>query len=177
MSDRWMPSSRARRFGAVPVRGRASARAVLLLFVLVLGGGCAPSVEEPEVRLAGVSVGGLGLEGGLLNVRLRVVNPNRFGLEASGLEYALELAESGGNDAEWMDVADGRLDQDLRVDANDSVLVEIPVRFEYRDLGSAVRSLLARGTFDYRVTGRVQLEEPLGRMIPFRKRGAVDIFD
>ena len=56
----------------------------LLLAALVVGAAaCVPRIEEPEVRLAGVRLGGLGLQGGLVYVRLSVVNPNRFGLEAA----------------------------------------------------------------------------------------------
>lgn len=159
---------------------RRSTRPALAL-IAALAAACSPNFEEPEVQLERISVGGIGLEGGRLDVHLRVTNPNRFALEASQLEYTLQFAEPAGRDSQeqedWIHVADGRSDRDVRVGARESVVVEIPVRFEYRDLGGAMRALLARGTVDYRVSGRVRLESPVGRTLPFSKTGAVDIFD
>ena len=111
-----------------------------LLAVAGLSGACVPDVREPDVRLDGIRVGGLGLEGGVLNVRLRVVNPNGFGLEASSLQYRLELADSTGDAVRWVPLAEGNRRQEMRVGPRDSTVVEIPGRFEYRDLGTGVRS-------------------------------------
>lgn len=156
---------------------RTRRTAGLLLAALLSVGGCMPSVQEPDVRLEGVRVRGLGLEGGVLDVRLMVVNPNGFALEASGLDYTMELAAPDEDEPRYTRFADGEFRDELRVDARDSAVVEIPVRFEYRDVGAAVRSLLAQGILDYRVSGSVRLQEPLRRSIPFRKSGSVDIFD
>jgi len=156
---------------------RKNVVAMTLLLALIGGAAaCSPGVEEPEVRLDGISVGGLGLEGGVLDVRVRVVNPNRFSLEASGLRYVMELASEEG-DGDFIRFAEGDFREELRVGARDSAVVEIPVRFQYRDVGSAVRTALRQGVLDYRVSGSVLLEEPLRRTIPFRKLGTVEVFD
>lgn len=153
----------------------------LARFGLILGLGlalpaCSAGVKEPEVRLDRVSVGALGLEGGVLRVRLAVINPNGFGLQADELAYLIEIADDGGTDA-WSPLTEGRFTDDIVVEARDSALVDIPVRFRYRDLGSAVRSMIATGTFDYRVSGSVHLVEPLRREIPFRRNGSIDFTD
>ena len=142
-------------------------------FGLSLLAGCSSAVKEPEVRLDRISVGALGLEGGVLRVRLQVLNPNSFGIQAEGLEYLIEVSEGGG-DEPWTSLSEGRFTDRITVEADDSALVEIPVRFRYRDLGTAVSAMLATGSFDYRVSGSVQLVEPLRREIPFRRSGAID---
>lgn len=151
-------------------------RALLGLALCFATTACSPGVEEPEVRLDRVSVGSLGLEGGVLRVRLAVVNPNRFGLQAERLEYRIEIADDAAPDS-WAPFTEGRVTDDIVVEGRDSALVEIPVRFRYRDLGPAVRSMIASGTFDYRVSGSVHLVEPLRREIPFRRDGSIDFTD
>ena len=135
-------------------------------------GACSSAVKEPEVKLDGISVGSIGLEGGTLRVRLNVINPNSFGLQAEGLDYLIEVSEE--DDASWDTLSVGRFEERITVEADDSAFVEIPIRFRYRDLGSALGSLLATGTFDYRISGRVQLREPVRREFPFRRTGNID---
>ena len=153
---------------------RAGATASILLLIGSALTACSSVVEEPEVKLDGISVGSIGLEGGTLRVRLNVINPNSFGLQAEGLDYLIEVAEEGENEASWDTLSLGSYDQRITVEADDSAFVEIPVRFRYRDLGTAVRSLLARGNFDYRISGSVQMVEPLRRDFPFRRTGTID---
>jgi len=135
---------------------------------------CSSAVQEPEVRLDGVSVGSIGLDGGTLRVRLNVVNPNSFGLQAEGLDYVIEVADDGRDGEAWDTLSVGRFDDRITVEADDSAFVEIPIRFRYRDLGTAVSSLLSTGSFDYRITGSVQLREPMRRTFRFNETGNID---
>ncbi len=146
-----------------------------MLLLVWTAAACVPDIQEPEVRLAGVRLGGVGLEGGLLYVRLSVINPNSFGLEAAGLTYDLDLSEPGDGRQEWADVATGTFREDVRVGANDSTVLEIPVEFTYRGLGGAVQSVLRTGTVDYRVQGTVMLREPISTEIPYRHSGTVAV--
>lgn len=148
-----------------------------LLLALVLTGCTSSLFSEPEVTLEGVQIGGLGLRGGTLLVDLRVVNPNRFALNADKLAYELALSdpESSG-DTTWVDLAAGTYDQPFSVAARDSARVQIPVEFNYSGLGAAAGSMLTRGTFNYRASGTVDVRTPLGRHdVPFRKRGTVSL--
>ena len=158
---------------AARVRGRTPYISALALGALLFLSACSHAVEEPEVRLRDISVGSLGFEGGVLRVRLQVLNPNSFGIQAQGLDYLIEIAESG-EEEQWTALSEGSFDERITVEADDSSVVEIPIRFRYRDLGSAVSAMLANGSFDYRVSGSVNLTEPLRREIPFRKSGAID---
>lgn len=153
-------------------------RSVLCAFVAAgVAAACVPDIEEPAVRLVGVRLGGLGVEGGLLYVRLSVVNPNDFALEADGLTYDVDLRDPGAEGAGWVDVTQGTFQEDVRIEANDSSVIEVPVEFTYRGLGGAVRSLLRTGTVDYRISGTVALQEPLSTEIPYRHSGTVAVLD
>ena len=135
---------------------------------------CSSVVEEPEVKLDGISIGSVGFEGGTLRVRLNVINPNSFGLQAEGLDYLIEVAEEGERETSWDTLSVGSYDERITVEADDSAFVEIPIRFRYRDLSGALGSLLATGSFDYRISGNVQLREPMRRSFDFSRSGNID---
>lgn len=132
---------------------------------------CIPRVQQPEIWLGGVRLASLGLNGGVVDVRLSVYNPNRFDLDASGLTYDLDLGDPEGDG--WIDFTEGTLDQRLRVGSRDTADVVIPVEFSFRSLGQLSRSLLERGTLEYRVRGAVALEGPIRRDIGYRHEGTV----
>lgn len=136
--------------------------------------GCAGAFRQPEVRLESVSVGSIGLRGGLLYASVHVTNPNRFDVETSGLTYDLELAHPT-RDGEWVSFAQGRLDDEIRVSRRGETVIRVPIQFRYEDMGGAVRSILDTGTFNYRVSGDVRLREPVGRTVPYRHSGIVSI--
>lgn len=144
---------------------------VLVGFLVVLVAGCVPKVQQPHVSLVGARVAAIGLNGGVVNVELSVYNPNRFGFRASGLTYDVDLEEPDGDG--WVDFTEGRLDRRLEVASGDTVVIEVPVEFQYRELGQAMRRLLDRGSFDYRVSGVVVLEDPVRRNFSYRHAGAV----
>lgn len=144
----------------------------LSLAAALLVAGCSSMFKEPEVRLDGVRMAGVGLRGATLVARVHISNPNGFDLATRALTYDLELqdTEDGG---EWVRLAQGTLSEPIQVGRNGSTVVEVPIEFRYSDLGPAVRSLLDRGTFGYRVSGRVELQEPISRTVPYRKSGRV----
>jgi len=145
-----------------------------LATVLVVSA-CGRVVEEPDVRVTSVRLGGIGLEGGLMYVGLTVHNPNGFGLETSQLVYQLELAEPGSSTREpvWSDIAGDTIDRNIAIPAKDSTTIELPVRFTYRGVGTAIRSLISMGMFDYRIRGSVTLARPVRWEFPFRQTGTV----
>jgi hypothetical protein len=123
------------------------------------------------VWLSGARVVSLGLRGGTLEVELGVYNPNRFMIRAGGLTYNLDFQAPSGE--EWLDFAEGRFEENLRIPAGDTASVVIPVEFSYRGLGGAIRGLMDRGSFEYRVQGLVAVEEPIVRDIRYRQSGTV----
>lgn len=142
----------------------------VVLLVLLLTG-CVPKVEQPQVWLSGARLVSLGVRGGVIDVELGVYNPNRFMVRAAGLTYDLDFEAPDTDD--WLDFAEGRVQENLRVGPGDTVSVVIPVEFSYGGLGGAVRGLLDRGSFAYRVSGLVAVEAPVVRDIRYSHTGTV----
>jgi LEA14-like dessication related protein len=141
------------------------------LALLLTATACAPRVSQPDVWLAGARLVSLGLRGGVIDVELGVYNPNGFMIRAGGLTYHLEFEDPGGDD--WLEFAEGRWEEGLRIPAGDTATVVIPVEFSYGGLGGAVRGLMERGSFEYRVEGVVAVEVPVMRDIRYRHTGTV----
>jgi LEA14-like dessication related protein len=157
---------------------RMSIPAIGALLLAIALGGCASGMyTQPEVTLQGVQLGGLGLRGGTLLVNLKIVNPNRFALNASSLRYDLSIADSRrADDPTWVDFASGIFDQPFTVGARDSATVQIPIEFTYSGLGSASAAVLRTGTFDYSARGTVDVRTPIGPYtVPFQRRGTVSM--
>lgn len=152
-------------------------RVWLLMLVLAVGAAaCGAAFEPPEVRSEGMRLGGVGLRGGTIHAQLYIANPNGFDLETSALTYDLEVRNglSSGDD-DWKRLADGTFDEAIRVGAGQSKVVEVPIEFDYAELGSALYAIMDHGTFDYRVTGVAKLRRPIGRDVPYRHSGRVSM--
>lgn len=130
---------------------------------------CAPRVQQPEIRMEEARVASLGIRGGVLDVRLSVHNPNRFSVEARGLTYDLEIRDPERD--LWIPFTDGRIEDTLRVGARDAIEVTLPVEFSYRGLGEALRGVITRGSFEYRLSGVVEIQSPVRRDIQYQHAG------
>ncbi len=137
---------------------------------------CFPSFQQPDVRLESIRLGALGFRGATLVAQVVVTNPNRYQLRSTALNYAIELRDPAGESGQsWVRLAEGLLDGEVGVAANDSAFVEVPIEVSYSGVGSALRSILATGTIDYRLSGDLQVTEPLRRRVPFRRTGSVSL--
>jgi LEA14-like dessication related protein len=145
------------------IRPFHSARGAAALAALCLTA-CAPDIVEPEIDIVGIRSGSIGLDGGEVVLLVRVDNPNEFAIEASRVDYDLDLRRG----ESWFDLAEGTLEQGLRVPGYGDVTVEIPVTFR---LDNAIRvgAELLRGDPTFRVSGRVDLQRPVRRRLPFRE--------
>jgi LEA14-like dessication related protein len=136
---------------------------------VTVAGGCASlgrqMFEEPVVTFKNVQLNGLGLQGGNLDVVLNVYNPNGYKLEATRLTYNLMLGDN-------TPVGTGAIDERFQVQKGDSTTVRLPVAFTFAGLGAAGRQLLQSGSVNYRVTGDVTVNTPLGNFTrPYSGRG------
>ncbi|HXT15525.1 MAG TPA: LEA type 2 family protein [Gemmatimonadaceae bacterium] len=137
---------------------------------LALVGGCSAlgraAFQNPIVNLHSVAVRGLGLTGGSLDVQLSVYNPNGFRLDATHLNYRVNLA------GDSVTVANGALDTRATVQSKDSTIVTIPVNFTYAGIGAAGRALLNTGAVNYHVLGDVTVGSGLGNFtVPYSTTG------
>ena len=125
--------------------------------------------QEPIVNFKNVSVRGLGLTGGTVDVYLSVYNPNGFRLDATRLTYDLLVGENR--------LGTGALDSRFTVQDNDSTEVRIPVDFSYAGIGSAARQMLQSGSVPYTVRGDVTVATPLGNFTrPYSGTGRFSAF-
>jgi len=125
--------------------------------------------QEPIVNFKNVSVRGLGLTGGTMDVYLSVYNPNGFRLDATRLTYDLLVGENR--------VGTGALDSRFTVQDNDSTEVRIPVDFTYAGIGGAARQMIQSGSVPYTVRGDVTVATPLGNFTrPYSGSGRFSAF-
>ena len=143
---------------------------LLAVAAATLGGaaGCASLgrnvFKEPVVNFQQLSINGLGLTGGSLDVVLSVYNPNNYRLDATRLTYNLMI--------DSVRFGTGALDQKFTVQSGDSTIVRLPVSFTYAGIGEAGRQLINTGTVNYRVTGDVTVGTPLGSFTrPYDRSG------
>jgi LEA14-like dessication related protein len=148
-------------------------RKITLAFVVlaaVIATGCAAigraAFKEPVVTLQQVSLRGIGLTGGSLDVTLAVQNPNNFQLDAKRLTYRVMM----GSDS--ITIVSGTLDKLFSVSSGKTSSIVIPVDFTYAGLGAAGRSLLNTGAVSYRVLGDVMVGSPIGNFtVPYSATG------
>ena len=149
-------------------RIRRGLRWTAATFLVAAAAGCAAigmgGFKEPVVRLKDVQVTGLGLQGGSVDVRLSVYNPNKFKLDAIKMTYKVDI--------DSIPLGDGELGDRFIVQSNDSSEVRLPVRFTYAGLGAAGSSLIRAGSINYRVRGDFTVSTPLGNYTrPYNQTG------
>jgi LEA14-like dessication related protein len=128
------------------------------------------SFEAPTAKLQGVSVTGLGLKGGSLDLELDVYNPNAYELRSTRLSVAIDLEQTHFGEAS--------LDQPLQLPAQAHSTVTVPLSFTWEGVGAGARALLSKGSVDYGLTGRIFVDAPWGqRTVTLRTGGAVSVRD
>ncbi|HSM62268.1 MAG TPA: LEA type 2 family protein [Longimicrobiales bacterium] len=159
--------------GPTPPAGRRpiGLRGAVLTLALAVSG-CAFGFEQPTLRVTEVRLAAVGLSGGTLTVRLDVDNPNDYPLEGERFRYRLAFADERDGSSEWVTLADGSLDDRIRVPANGTGSVDVDVPFEFASAGMALSSLLRSGELEYRFSGEIRVRGRLGgSRIPFDERG------
>jgi LEA14-like dessication related protein len=117
-----------------------------------------------------VELAALGLSSGTAEVTLEVTNEASRGITLSGFLYDLEIR--GSEEEGWVQLAEGFHPQEVALAGDETLEVTVPVTFEYRSLGAAVRGFLSRGEIPYRLTGEVRVGgDTLGMDVPFRTEG------
>lgn len=139
-----------------------------------MGAGCSAALKQPEIELASLSVGGIGLRGATLIAHVDIRNPNSFDLETDSITYELEAADAS-DAGSWSRVTQGTVTERIKVNNHGHTRVEIPIEFNYSSLSGAMRSILDRGTFNYRIRGNAYVREPLRRSVPFTKTGNLSL--
>ncbi|MEJ7809349.1 MAG: LEA type 2 family protein [Gemmatimonadaceae bacterium] len=119
----------------------------------------------PLLTFRGVTVRGVGLGGGSLDIALHIANANRYGLSARRATYRLLVRDS-------LEVGRGVADGVFAVAARDTAIVHLPLDVTWTGLRAAGRAALGGGTVTYRVVGDIVADTPIGaRTIPLDTRG------
>ena len=144
---------------------------------LVLGlglSGCAlvqhVRFQAPSAQLTGVSITGLGLQGGSLDLKLDVFNPNSYTLRSTRLQVGIDLENTPFGTA--------ALDQPLELPPAAHSAVRVPLTFTWSGVGAGARAMLGKGSVNYGLTGRILVDTPLGeRSVDLRTNGVVAVAD
>lgn len=109
--------------------------------------------QEPSARIDRVEITALSFEDVELTALVTVENPNGFGVELSGYDYALDIADGT--------PLSGSSPEGLSVAAEASGSFEVPFRVAYSDLLDTVAALRGRNETDYRVSLTPYFEVPV----------------
>jgi LEA14-like dessication related protein len=121
--------------------------------------------KEPVIAVRGVKLKSVGLTGGSIEVALSIANPNPYPLPVQRAVYSFALADS-------TQVGSGTTATAFTLPARDSALVNLPVDVSWQGLRAAARDASRDGSVDYRFTGSVTLDTPLGNPnVPFESVG------
>ena len=153
---------------AMKLAGRSS-----VLFALLFAGadcsGIGRYFKEPDIQLEQAVVRGIGLNGGNLDLVLRLDNPNNFNLQGTRLQLGI--------DVEGSHLGDVTYDSEYAVPQNGQTRLKLPLRFEWSGVGSAVRAALGYGDLPYKMNGQATLRLPGGfsQSVSFTHEGRVPL--
>lgn len=137
---------------------------IMLLLVALLLSACSLFVTEPQVKVQGLTVIGLGSEGVDLEALLAVNNPNAFPLTLAGCSYDLQVLA--------LPLAQGGVRQRLEFPAAGTTAVRLPFRVRYRDLLAILKRHPDLDKVPYVLSGGLEVETPFGTSrVPLRAQG------
>lgn len=161
----------------VPTRGPSGpARTLVVGAALALALGAAacsdlPGVfERPRVAVESTRVTGVTYDAADLLVRFRVDNPNSYGLDLSGLDYAFDIA--------GRTLFEGDRRQSLTLQPAGSGLVDLPLTVRFSDVYQIARDVIrGREEVGYRVRAGLRFQVPVvGEIrVPVEARGELPL--
>ena len=147
-------------------------KAVVAMIVLALvslagcAGGLVRNVVAPEVYLAGIRP----LESGVLEQRmmvdLSVVNPNRFGITISRMNFALDVNDSR--------LASGLTEDGVTVPGRGERTVSVTARTGVIQIARQLMKLPGTHTLKYHLTGELELGRFAGKRFPLDFQGELN---
>lgn len=122
------------------------------------------AIKEPEISVDDMQVRAVSLSDMQLDFILGVKNPNPLGISLRGMSYRL--------DVEGKSMMRGDSRERLKIGANSSSSVTLPVSLNYKDLSGGFADLLNRDKVRYELRGK--LDFGLFRL-PYKKQGSIDL--
>lgn len=144
-------------------------RRLLLPLALLALAACSAIAERafsrPTIAVRGVKVRSVGITGGSIEVALHISNPNPYPLPVQRATYTFALADS-------TEIGRGESAAAFTLPAHDSTVVQLPLDVSWQGLRAAGRDAARDGTVDYRLTGSVTIDTPVGTpSVPFESTG------
>ena len=139
-----------------------------LLCLILLLTGCAawqPQLQQPNISLVGVDIRELGLLRQRYVLTLSVQNPNAITIPVRGMSYALRVAGD--------EFAKGVSPKAFTLPGYGETDVEVEMTTNLLSTLSKVQELLTgtRELVDYQLSGKLEVDMPLIKTIPFSNRG------
>jgi LEA14-like dessication related protein len=145
------------------VTGRG-ARGFLGTLLLAGCAGLPGYFQQPDVNLQRVTVRGVGLTGGTLDLIVGVFNPNKFDLQGTRLQLGLDVEDSH--------VGDLVYDHAFQAQQGDTTVLTLPLGFTWNGLAGAARTALGTGELPYTLKGQLTVATPIGEQkVPFTHTG------
>jgi LEA14-like dessication related protein len=137
---------------------------LIFFFTITLGlTGCSSlkkAFQSPKITLEDIKVSKMGLLEAQLDVVLNIANPNDIDFDVKNLTYVLE--------ANSKQITSGTIKEPIKVLANKTTSVSLPLTVKYSDVFSSALKLLQNEGLPYHILGKVQVG-PFN--IPFDKEG------
>lgn len=144
-----------------------NARLALLSLSAAVALGCASIPRDfldPEIQLREVTVRGLGITGGSMDLMLDVYNPNRFDIRGTRLQLGFDVEGSHVGDITYTD--------EYQIQRGDTTTVVLPMRFNWTGVSAAARAALGYGDIPYKMRGQATVKTPFGdRVVAFTREG------
>jgi len=126
--------------------------------------GSIPAVKLPAVDVAGIKTNDISITGAALELRLKINNPNGFGLSLKNIDYDFSV---DGN--RWVQ---GRQPKAMSIARKTTGTVTIPISLNFLEMGSTVYNLISGDNeLNYRLSGAVDL----GTTLPVLKDARIPI--
>ena len=128
-----------------------------------------PVPKLPRFRVDDFALTNFSLAGSTVTLKVRIENPNYFGVSMSNVSYALKV-----NNDEWLNTS---LNRAVNLMPKSDIVMDIPIEVNMKRLGTTVYRILTRGEeFSYNLQGRGDLRVALPEFtdvvpIPFAMTG------
>ena len=140
-------------------------RFALIFFGFVSLLGCAgilhSEVEPPEVYLSDIAPVEIGLFEQRLRVELRILNPNNFALEVTGLDFQL--------DVNGIQFARGLSNEEITVPRLGESIVSVMTSTTVLDIVRQIENLSPHQEMSYEIRGRFHLGNAAVGSVPFER--------
>lgn len=123
----------------------------------------------PSISLQDISIEKLSLDGAVLNVSLKLANPNDFNVNLKGLNYAVKL--------HGKEFAKGLVQNVTPITANSENLLNLNLDVNFKELGRSAMAIINGAGTDYELKGNFLINTPgqTDQRIPFLKSGQVPL--